>query len=186
MVLYSHSVLLSANRAGLRVSCALPPAQALAPTSAPLFAAFSAVLILLVVGHIVNQMTEMIQLFLKKKKTATRAHICTHVQKNSDVLLIQFTTQATNSCTRTMPGTASPDEGARTRGQSRQEAARLRLAFPLEKAPLYNWRRRAEGELFPEQRGRAERRQELSHSWQERWRIRTGREGSPAEAARQQ
>lgn len=81
MVLYSHSVLLSANRAGLRVSCALPPAQALAPTSAPLFAAFSAVLILLVVGHIVNQMTEMIQLFFKKKNSYSRTHMHTCTEK---------------------------------------------------------------------------------------------------------
>lgn len=84
MVLYSHSVLLSANRAGLRVSCALPPAQALAPTSAPLFAAFSAVLILLVVGHIVNQMTEMIQLFKKKKKQLL-AHTYAHMYRKTQM-----------------------------------------------------------------------------------------------------
>lgn len=54
-------VVFCANKAGLRVSCALPPAQALVPTSAPLFAASSTVLIQLFVGHVTNQMTEMIQ-----------------------------------------------------------------------------------------------------------------------------
>jgi len=79
------------------------------------------------------------------------AYIHIRTQKLRFISVIQFTTQPRNSCIGTIKGTASCDEGARTRGQSRQETAWLKLAFPLEKTPLYNYTGRAESKLFPEQ-----------------------------------
>lgn len=61
----------------------------------------------------------------------TSIHI--HTRNLRFISLIKFTTQLVNSCIHAIEGTANCDEGARTRGQSRQEAAWLKLAFPLEK-----------------------------------------------------
>lgn len=78
-------------------------------------------------------------------------YIHTRTQKLRFISVIQFTAQPRNSCIGTIKGTVSCDEGARTRGHSRQETAWLKLAFPLEIKPLYNSTVRAQHKLFPKQ-----------------------------------
>lgn len=79
-------------------------------------------------------MTEVIQVVPLKKKLFVYSYIHIHTQKLRFISAIQFTAQPTNSCICAIQGTANCDEAARTRGQSRQETAWLKLAFPLEKA----------------------------------------------------
>lgn len=78
-------------------------------------------------------------------------YIHIRTQKLRFISVIQFTAQPRNSCIGTIKGTVSCDEGARTRGHSRQETAWLKLAFPLEIKPLYNSTLRAQHRLFPKQ-----------------------------------
>lgn len=116
----------------------------------------------------------MIQVFPKKKKKKLFAHTYIHIrtQKLGFISVIQFTARPRNSCIGTIKGTANCDEGARTRGHSRQETAWLRPAFPSEKKikiqPLYKYTLRAQSKLFPRQWG--------STQWREAFSLAAGRE----------